>query len=115
MRTCLCSALVLLVSGLATVTAQDTSSVTTLSPGTAVRYRLIGDTTWSTGRVVGVDKCVGITEGMDTPASRDGGFLVISMSSVEQVEFRRGSSDSTWLPLPASALVRLRECMPGSD
>jgi hypothetical protein len=88
---------------------QDSSAVNTLSPGTRVRYRLIGDTSKVEGRIVGVDPCIGI--GPLTP-DQSGGFLVVSMSAVQQLEFRRRSTDSAWVVFPERALAKLRECQP---
>jgi len=89
--------------------AQDSSTVTTLSPGTAARYVLMGDTSWVDGRIVGLGSCIGIG-----PASPDasGGFLVVSMSAVKHLEFRRASTDTAWVVFPERALSKLRECRP---
>ena len=89
--------------------AQDSTAVTTLSPGTDARYRLTGDTTWVEGRIVAVESCIGI--GPKTPDS-SGGFLVVSMSAVERLEFRRRRTDSVWVAFPERALAKLRECQP---
>jgi hypothetical protein len=90
-------------------TAQDSSAVTTLSPGTVARYVLVGDTSSVEGRIVGVGSCIGIG-----PVAPDasGGFLVVSMSAVKRLEFRRRSTDSAWVVFPERALSKLRECQP---
>lgn len=116
MRASLSIAIILLGSGLTAAAAQDTTSrVTTLTPGTPVRYQLTGDTSWARGRIAGIGSCIGIVPaGQDTAAAAAGGFFVVSLSAVQRLAFhRRHSTDSTWVAMPEPALARLRACTPG--
>ena len=89
-------------------TAQDSTAVPTLNIGAMARYRLTGDTSWSEGRIVGIGSCMGIG-----PLQPDaGGFFVVSMSAVKNLEYRRAFADTTWVAVPERALGKLKECEP---
>ena len=61
--------------------AQDSSTVTTLSPGTAARYVLMGDTSWVDGRIVGLGSCIGVL-GPSLSRSEEQGQRIVRLGFV---------------------------------